>query len=460
MTGPRVLIVGHYASDKIGGEAAIPLHLFRRLRGRGVETWLVTHESGRDELTASLGDDVDRVVFVRSLPGFGPLLPLGERLPVAPRALAWSVTQLERQYAMLPVVRRLVRELRIDVVHQPISVSPTIGSPIRRVGAPVVMGPLNGGMDLPPAFRGRDSRGDRLRKGAAPLARRIVNRLAPGRLEAAVVLVANERTESLLPSGLQGEVRRMSDIGVTIPAQPAPAPGVQGEEPGDGYRLCFVGRLVPLKGVDLLLRAFSEVAADLPDAELEIVGDGPQRPELEELAKTLGLTGQVVFRGWLDPAGCADALERCDVFVFPSLQEAGGVAVLEAMAAGRPVIAARWGGPAELLDDDCGILVPVDSATGAAGADSAVGAGAAGFGNGLVAAMLALSADPARRRILGHSARRRAGREFDRETLVDRALHLYEELSDSPGTWAPSSRRVTIVGTDSTGRRTVSRKVT
>jgi glycosyltransferase involved in cell wall biosynthesis len=446
MTGPRVLIVGHYASDKIGGEASIPLHLFRRLRDRGVETWLVTHDSGRDELTASLADEVDRVIFVPSLRGFGPLLPLGERLPVATRALAWSVTQLERQYAMLPVVRRLVRELRIDVVHQPISVSPTIGSPIRRVGAPVVMGPLNGGMDLPPAFRGRDSRGDRLRKSAAPLARRIVNRLAPGRLEAAVVLVANERTESLLPSGLRGEVRRMSDIGVTIQPDPAPAPAVPDEASDSVYRLCFLGRLVPLKGVDLLLRAFSEVVAELPDAELEIVGDGPQRAELEELATALGLTDRVVFRGWLDPSGCVEALGRCDVFVFPSLQEAGGVAVLEAMAAGRPVIAARWGGPAELLDDDCAILVPVDSA--------------AEFGDGLVAAMLDLSADPARRRILGHSARRRAGREFDWATLVDRALHLYEELSDSSKTWAPSSQRVTVVGTDSAGRRTVSRKVT
>jgi glycosyltransferase involved in cell wall biosynthesis len=259
-----------------------------------------------------------------------------------------------------------------------------------------------------------------------------VNRLVPGRLEAAVVLVANERTESLLPVGLLGEVRRLSDIGVSIKAEPVRESRNTGENSDAVCRLCFVGRLVPLKGIDLLLRAFAEVVATRPEAELEIVGDGPQRTELEQLTAALGLTDQVIFRGWLDPAGCADALERCDVFVFPSLQEAGGVAVLEAMAAARPVIAARWGGPAELLDDDCAILVSVDSVPE--------------FGKGLVAAMLTLSAEPSRRRILGHSGRRRVEREFDWEILIDRALQLYEELSDSPEVWASSSRRVTIVG--------------
>ncbi|WP_433021615.1 glycosyltransferase family 4 protein [Kribbella sp. CA-294648] len=427
MNGPRVLVVAHYASARLGGEAAIPLELFGRLRDRGVEAWLLTHTSCGAELRATRPDDADRIFCVDSLPGFGPLLPIGERLPVAGRALAWSVTQLERQQAMMPAVRRLVRELGITVVHQPISVSPTIPSPVRRVGVPVVMGPLNGGMDLPPAFRGRDSRFDRVRKLSAPRLRGVLNRLLPGRLEAAVVLVANDRTRALLPTGLRGEVRRLSDIGVDLGRPPVEA--TEGEVP----QLCFVGRLVPLKGVDLLLRAFAEVADELP-AGLTIVGDGPQRKELEALTATLGVEQQVAFTGWLAPEACAQALSDCDLFVFPSLQEAGGVVVLEAMAAARPVIAARWGGPAELLDDDCAILLDVDNRES--------------FHRELVSAIRALCADPVRRRRMGQAGRRRAEGEYDWNGLVDRTLAVYQEVSVPSDAWAGRTQGVSIKSSD------------
>lgn len=428
MTGPRVLLVAHYASARLGGEAAIPVELFRRLRDRGAAVWLVTHDSCREELRSALGADADRVYFVPSLPGFGPLLPLGERLPVAPRALLWSVTQLERQLAMAPVIRRLVKELRIDVVHQPVSVSPTIPSPVRRTGVPVVMGPLNGGMNLPPAFRGRDSRLEGLRKASAPVLRTALNRLLPGRREAAVVLVANERTRALLPSGLQGQIRQLSDIGVELDdSSPAAPPD------GTTLKLCFVGRLVPLKAVDLLLAAFAEASRSV-DATLTIVGDGPQRAELEALARSAGIDDRVTFTGWLDPAGCAAALRDCDVFVFPSLQEAGGVVVLEAMAAARPVIAARWGGPAELLDDDSAVLLAVDDP--------------AGFHRGLVTAVEELAADAGRRHRLGAAGHRRVTECYDWNALIGTLLALYDEVSVQATVWASRSRRVSIGDSD------------
>jgi glycosyltransferase involved in cell wall biosynthesis len=429
MTGPRVLLVAHYASARLGGEAAIPVELFRRLRARGAAVWLVTHDSCREELLAALGADADRVFFVPSLFGFGPLLPLGERLPVAPRALLWSVTQLERQLAMAPVVRRLVRELRIDVVHQPISVSPTIPSPIRRAGAPVVMGPLNGGMDLPSAFRGRDSRLEGLRKASAPALRSVLNRLLPGRREAAVVLVANERTRAMLPSGLRGQVHQLSDIGVEVgnTASPVAPPD------GSALKLCFAGRLVPLKAVDLLLAAFAEASRSV-DATLTIVGDGPQRAELEALARSAGVDDRVTFTGWLDPLGCAAALRDCDVFVFPSLQEAGGIVLLEAMAAARPVIAARWGGPAELLDDDCAVLLDVNDP--------------AEFHHGLVTAVRELAADAGRRHRLGAAGRQRVTERYDWDALINTLLAVYDEVSVQATVWASRSRRVSIGDSD------------
>jgi hypothetical protein len=104
---------------------------------------------------------------------------------------------------MVPVARGLVRELAIDVVPQPISVSPVIPSPLTQLGAPVIMGPLNGGMELPPAFRDRDSRLYAPTKAARSVVATALNRLLRGRLEADAVLVANDRTRSLLPESIR-----------------------------------------------------------------------------------------------------------------------------------------------------------------------------------------------------------------------------------------------------------------
>lgn len=417
---PRVLIVSHYAAERAGGEGSIPLRLFGRLRARGIETWLLTHESKRAELTEVLpADQLERVVFARSLPGLLPVFTWGRRLPVGPRTLAWGITQLERQLAMLPVVRNLVRELAIDVVHQPISVSPVIPSPLMRLGAPVVMGPLNGGTQLPAAFAGRDSRLYALVKAARPAAGTVLNLVIRGRLAADAVLVANERTRSLLPRAIRGRARTLSDIGVVTGSwPPGPPPAAPPPGPRDAsvapVRFLFAGRLVGWKGADILLDAFAAVTGAIP-AQLDIIGDGPDTERLAAQAERLGQGAHVHFHGWLDPADCAAAMRSADVYVTAALQESGGISVLEAMSSARPVIATAWGGHLDTTDDSTGILVDVSSRAATV--------------DGLTAAMIDLARDPARRARLGAAGRRRVTERYDWEILTDRTLQIYAELS-------------------------------
>jgi glycosyltransferase involved in cell wall biosynthesis len=416
----RVLVVGHYASERHGGEASIPLRLFGRLRARGVETWLLTHISERPELSRLLPTaEFGRVIFAPGLRGFGPVFTLGERLPAGLRTIAWAVTQIERQVAMVPVIRRLVRELAIDVVHQPISVSPVIPSPLTRLGAPVVMGPLNGGMELPPAFVDRDSRLRALTKAARPATAAALNRLLPGRLRADVVFVANDRTRSLLPAPVRQRATELSDIGVVVSMWPAgddpPARADAAADPGV-TRFLFTGRLVDLKGVDVLLEAFALVRERIP-AVLEIVGDGPERGSLAEQAGRGGHGAGISFVGWLSPEDCARRMRDCDVYVTASLQEAGGVGVLEAMACGRPVIATAWGGHLTSVDDTAGLLVDVSSR--------------AAMVRGLADAMLRLAGDAALRSRLGAGGRERVAARYDWDVIVDRILRVYDEVCGS-----------------------------
>jgi glycosyltransferase involved in cell wall biosynthesis len=112
-------------------------------------------------------------------------------------------------------------------------------------------------------------------------------------------------------------------------------------------RLVFVGRLTRNKGPDVFLDALREVMNRFPDAECWFVGDGPLRPELKRRARQYGLSAKVRFLGERDDV--PELLAQCDVFVRPSFTEGMPLAVLEAMAAGLPVVATRVGGTAEVV---------------------------------------------------------------------------------------------------------------
>lgn len=125
----------------------------------------------------------------------------------------------------------------------------------------------------------------------------------------------------------------------------------------DEFIAGIFGRLAPEKGQDIALRAWPEVLRRLPRARLLLVGDGKQRESLMHLASELGIAGQVDFLGFLpDPR---QLLHACDVVLCPSRKEGLGLAALEAMASGKPVIASVTGGLREVIvHREDGLLVP------------------------------------------------------------------------------------------------------
>jgi glycosyltransferase involved in cell wall biosynthesis len=125
------------------------------------------------------------------------------------------------------------------------------------------------------------------------------------------------------------------------------------------WQAMSVGRLVPIKGMDRLLRAWAYVQTEQPGAKLAIVGDGPERASLEGLIGELGLADSVELAGWQDPVPYLAAADR---FVLLSRNEGMGRAVVEAMAAGLPCVVSRVCGLAELVDVSVGAVVDADDA--------------------------------------------------------------------------------------------------
>ena len=404
----RVVVVAELASARFGGEAILPLHYFRVLRSRGVEAWLVAHGRTRTELMAMFPRDRDRLFFVSDTWINRVLWRIGRWLPhnldlVSVTAIGHIYTGLRERR----VVRRLVREKNINVVHQPIPVSAKEPSVMTKLGAPLVVGPLNGNMDWPPSFPHHDGFFTRLALSIARLGAGLSNRVFAGKQGAAVVLVANERTQQGLPKGLRGQVLQMTENGVDLQLwQREAAP-----HRDDGVtRFVFLGRLEDFKGVRYLVRAFALASQQAP-MRLEIIGDGSERNAIEQLRADLELGDRIAMVGWLVQELAAARLAIADVMVMPSLRDCGGAVILEAMASGLPVIATAWGGPLDYLDAASGILVPPGDAES--------------FVNGLAAAMVRLARDPQLRQRMGQAGRLRVQAEFDWERKVDQMLRVY-----------------------------------
>ncbi len=168
----------------------------------------------------------------------------------------------------------------------------------------------------------------------------------------------------------------------------------------------FVGRLVPIKGVDVAIRAFAAARRNGLGHRLRIVGDGPERPSLERLAAVEGVGEVVEFAGGKRGADLAAEYRRATAVLFTSQwEEPFGIVMVEAMGCGTPVVASAHGACPEVVGDS-GVLVP--------GADV----------NAWARAMTDLAADPARRAVLAARAVERARTTFTLAAIADR----YEDV--------------------------------
>lgn len=118
------------------------------------------------------------------------------------------------------------------------------------------------------------------------------------------------------------------------------------------------GSLIPRKGFDVLLKAFAKT--EDKNSKLIILGDGPEKANLKELAETLGISARVDFRGMVSREGIAEVYAHSSAYALATRAETFGVSYIEAMAMGLPVIATRCGGPEHFVTDRCGYLLEVD----------------------------------------------------------------------------------------------------
>jgi len=415
----NIIIVAENVSECFGGESILPLHYFRYLNKRGHNVWLVTHSRVRDELLSTLPPVLfNHVHFMPDAWIHKLLYKIGKFLPHRINIMtAETLMYLISEFQVRKYVRKKVLEEHIDIVHQPYPVTPKRPSMIYDVGAPVVIGPMNGGMTFPNGFRYMESNAEKYFVSLIRLLSELVNVFIPGKKKAAALVVANKRTKAALPVGCSSNIFLLSENGVDLTLWDMENyRNVVVKK--DDHLFVFMGRLVDWKNIDVLLEALALVVRKV-EVRLVLLGDGQERSRLASLVTKLGLDKYLQFMGFLPQHECSGWLKQATALLLPSLYECGGAVVLEAMAMGKPVIATNWGGPADYVTEKTGILIAPESKLQMI--------------DDFAAAMIHLIENPELCERMGREGRKRVEKEFDWDKKIDVMEHIYQQAIDRYG---------------------------
>ena len=244
-----------------------------------------------------------------------------------------------------------------DVVLRLLPVSSVLPSAfsffLRRGPIPFVIGPINGGLPWPTGFR----QANKQKEWISNL-RGFYRMLPFGRSTyryAAAIIAGSSQTCTEFAAYREKLFFVPGENGINSALYPTRS---RTSQVNDKLELIFVGGLVPVKAVDLAMRAAAPLLQK-GQAHFTIVGDGPEQASLEQLTTSLGIQKTVSFCGWLRHSEVLQHLGEADVLVFPSVREFGGGVVFEALAMGAVPVVADFGGPGDIIHPGIGFKVPL-----------------------------------------------------------------------------------------------------
>jgi glycosyltransferase involved in cell wall biosynthesis len=416
-TTPRLLLSAYQCGPGLGSVSQLGWEWYSRLAPR-VSTTLVTHIRNREALTrAGAPLAGSEVIFVDTERFAGPLNRLATKLFPRSQQAGLLISSLDffiyDRCAVTLLHQRIAAGERWDIIHAVTPVSPAAPTSLHRLGAPLILGPLNGGLGTPKAFP-QGVQEELVWHTPVRSVGRLFDLIVGSTRNATAILTANRPTRARIPRRYRLRCIPMLENGVDLDLF-SPAPWPVGPSQMHALKILFVGRFFPFKGIPLLLEAMSRVRDEFP-VRLTIAGQGPLGTSWKEEARARGLLDLVTFCGPLSPAEVAEQMRAAHVFCLPSVRESSGGVLLKAMAAARPVIAIAHGGPAEVVDDSVGRAIPPDSPEAVIGA--------------LAETLRDVVADPEAWRRRGEEGRRRAEQRYAWDAKVDAILRLYGQLLD------------------------------
>lgn len=406
----KLLVSAYACAPNHGSDHGVGWNWTTEAHKLGHEIWALVSPVHRESIAAACRENPE-------LSGIRWIFPevQGWRLQQDVEPLWERTYNLLWQFSALSYAKPLHSWVRFDAVHHVTWGGIRAPTFLGALKAPLIIGPIGGGETSPPPLR--DELGARGRfleiirdLSSATIAINPV--VSPGLNRACVIFVHTEDTRNLFTGALRDKTVVFTPLAISA-LPPAQRPRTWRGPP----KFLYAGRLLYWKGMHIAVRAFAEVARKLPGAGLTIVGDGRERARLEETAKQHDVQNSVAFVRRLPQEELFGLYRSHDILLFPSLHDAGGFVVLEALSYGMPVICLDLGGPKDIVTPNSGIVVETR------GRNTAEVAAAMGE------EILRLCATPSRTAALSEGARARAA-EF---LLPDRVNRFYEIVESRIG---------------------------
>lgn len=398
-----------------GGESALGWNLLRQIARRH-EVWALTREVDRPSLEQALeSDPVPNLHFQYfDLPRWlRPLL----RIQGGHQIYYW-LWQIKSYF----VARRLHRSLGFDLFHHVTYANDWMASPIGAfLPIPYIRGPGGGSQRIPKGLDQEYSFKGRLWEKARSLGQWIFRHdpwFLIGHNRARSILLCNVESMSNLPAKWSHKASLFPVNGISSQDLAM----VQSSKTSHGpFRVLSAGTLIKVKGFDLAIKAFDEFAQRCPDSKFTIIGSGPEGPKLQELARGCQAHDKIDLLPNMPRDELLCEMASYEAFLFPSLRDGGGAVVIEAMAAGKPVVCLDIGGPGMHITEECGIKITADSVQNAV--------------RDLALALERLYLDQDLRTQMGKAARKRAEANYHWDRLGDRLMEIYQQALE------PANRR-------------------
>lgn len=347
----KVLISAYACESGKGSEPGIGWNWVKQI-GRFHDVWVITRSTNRESIereSPNMPPNIHWLYF--DFPKWTRFWKKGQR-GVYLYYYLWQI-------AVYFLAKRIHKGVNFDIIHHLTFGVYWLPSFLSLLPAPFIYGPLGGAESAPKEFYSSFSLRGKIYEWLRNTARRIGEKdpfvlisIRRARLVLARVKDTGERLSFL---GAK-DVRYCSDFGISV-EELERLGEINGKRP-EQFVVISVGRLLHWKGFHLGLEAFSRFVTEFPSSEYWFVGDGPERRNLESMAKGLHIADKVRFYGVLTRHEVLKRLSESEMLVHPSLHDSGGWVCIEAMALGKPVLCLDLGGPAMQVSQETGFKLP------------------------------------------------------------------------------------------------------
>ena len=262
------------------------------------------------------------------------------------------------------VAKKIIKKIKFDYIHHVTFVSYRIPSFLCLLNVPFIFGPVAGGEEIPKKLTVDFDLKSKLKEYLRKLSNKLIN-YSP------IINIVFKKSIKIIATTYESKLKIPKKYHSKTSVELAISPDesninqhkININDLNKNFKLCFVGALEHRKGINIILEVIKKLKKNNFKFNFNFYGDGPLKKNIKEFIKRENLKSHITFHGAIIHEKVCEEMKKNHIFFFPSLRDSGGFVLFEAMSVGLPSIILKLGGPANIIDNSCGIIIDPQNKT-------------------------------------------------------------------------------------------------